>query len=102
MRARYCSSIPDFATETVRVLPFAMSVSTVLVLAVTLYALLGSAQELSNPLILNDVCLPEDDLASRAADQDISDALRNIAYRLVNGSSEYVQYPVSGLQLWYY
>lgn len=89
VRARHGTDLAPFSfLLCYRVLPFAMGVPTILMLAVALYALPGSAQELSNPLILNDVCLPENDLASRAADQDISNALRNIASRLVNGSSE--------------
>ena len=64
-----------------------MDVSTPLVLVLVVCVLQASAQLTpyrQGAVILNDVCLAEDDLASRAADQDIADTLRGLASRLVN------------------
>ena len=72
-----------------QILP-AMGLLAIVLLVVAVSALQVSAQEpyRQGPIILNDVCLAKDDLKSRAASQDISDALSGIASRLINGSSE--------------
>ena len=38
-------------------------------------------------IILNDVCLSREDLASRVTDEGITNTIRTIASRLVNGSA---------------
>ena len=38
-------------------------------------------------IILKDVCLPRNDLASRVTDEGITNTLRTIASQLVNGSA---------------
>ena len=67
-----------------------MDLSAIVVIAIAACLLQVGAQSpyRQDVVVLNDACLPDEQLARRAADEDIANVLSGIASRLIGGSGK--------------